>query len=751
MSAPAPKLIGALMPRIEDPALITGRGVYAGDPVLPSLASMVIIRSPIARGRIKAVRMEPARGHPGVLAAWAAADLPELSGLPGGESGEFRVPPRPIIAGEVVRYQGEAIAVVIAESPYQAADAASVVEAEIAPEPIVATLEQALDSSSLPIHADLESNVAGIIRRGFGDVESAFRAAAVTVGATFRAARIAGGYLEPRTVTAQFEDGCLTLWTSTQWTFGVRDRLAQMLGLDKQNVRVRAIDVGGGFGPKAEVYPEEVLTALAAMRLRRPVRWVAARNEDTQTSAHGHGTRFDVELAADRDGTLRGLRGRIDHDAGAYAGSGIGQPELMIQHLLSAYHLPALAIEARVAFTNTAPTGFVRGGGRPLGNFVAERLMDLMAKQLGLDPVELRRRNMIQPSEMPYDTGLPSSRVYDGGDYPRLLSMVVQALEDVVPGPRADGLVIGRGIVCCVESSGPGRNEPARVRLERDGRARLFIGSTPQGQGHRTMATQVFAERLGWPIERIDVSAGDTAVVESAIMTAASRSAVQVGNAVALAATSLRQKLCQLAADVLEVDAADLLMVNGRIWVRGTPERAIDAVDVVPEEGIDVLEQFTPKMPSTFPSGCHGAVVSLDPDTGLVVVERYVMAHDSGMMINPTIVKGQLQGGYAHGVGYSLFEEVVYSEDAQIMSGTFLDYLLPAATEIREPHIFSADTPALANSEGFRGAGESGTVPVPAAISSALEQAIQFLQPRARVTNLPMTPERVFKLLHEAD
>jgi carbon-monoxide dehydrogenase large subunit len=400
--------------------------------------------------------------------------------------------------------------------------------------------------------------------------------------------------------------------------------------------------------------------------------------------------------------------------------------------------------------TNATPTGFVRGGGRPLGNFAMERLMDRLARELGLEPAELRRRNLIQPEQMPYDTGYPAGRgtqVYDGGDYPRLLEMALEGIDHARAGRTPDGRLVGVGVACCVESSAFGRNEPAHVRLERDGGVHLYVGSTPQGQAHQTVASQVLADRLGWPLERIQVTAGDTRYVSRAELTAGSRTAVQVGNATAKAAGTLRRRLLERAAEVLEADPADLLMEDGVVSVRGVPARSVPAVELVPEEGLEVSEVFSPSRPLTFSSGCHAAVVEVDPSTGSVDLKRYVIAHDTGRAINELVVEGQIQGGFAHGLGYALFEEAIYREDGSFVSSSFLDYSIPGAPEVAVPNVVHIETPTDTNPEGFKGAGESGTIPAPATLANAIEDALRQVRPDVLVGDIPVTPNRIFELL----
>ena len=745
------------MRRREDPHLVTGRGRYAGDIHLPGLAHLVFARSAQPHAAIRSIDVETARAMPGVIAVWTAADLPETAKaladfMPRGVTAR----PRTVLSIGEVNYVGEAFAAVVAETPYQAADAAEAVFADLDPLPGVGTLVAALADGAALVHPGADNNEAGGYERAFGDVEAAFGEGAVIIRENFKVPRIAGAAMEPRAVTAESDGTRLRVWTSTQHTYGVRDRLAEMLTLDKAAIEVLAEDVGGGFGPKAQVYPEEVVTALAALRLKRPVKWVATRSEDTATTVHAHGSIFEVDLAADPDGRLRGLRGRMWHDVGAFPASGPAQPGLMIAHMLSAYRLPALHFQAILVHTNAASTGFVRGGGRPVGNFVIERLMDRMARRLGLDPAEIRRRNLVEAAQMPFDTGFPAGRqtvIYDSGDYPALLAAALESIgyrevrEEQAAGPRADGRYRGVGIACCVESSGFG-SEQARVHVGRDGIATAYIGSTPQGQGHLTTTAQVVAERLGWPLERVRVVAGDTRAVEHGEMTAGSRTAVQVGNASSLAAQSARRWLLEHAAEKLEADVADLVLEDGVVSVTGAPSSSISAAEVVPEEGLDVVETFQPPLPNAYSSGCHAAVVDVDPVTGSIEVVRYVIAHDTGRAINPLLVEGQLQGGYAHGLGYALFEEVIYQPDGGFQSASFLDYTIASAPELTvEPILVPMGTPTPANPEGFKGAGESGTVPVPAAIANAVEDAICQLRPEAVVNELPIGPMRLFEVL----
>ncbi|HKC20276.1 MAG TPA: xanthine dehydrogenase family protein molybdopterin-binding subunit [Candidatus Dormibacteraeota bacterium] len=744
--------IGRRMRRVEDERLITGRGRYAGDIKLDGLVHIAFARSPIPHARINAIDTESARHAPGVVAVWTAKDLDEASFQMSEWGPEDLVArPRPILNADEVNYVGEAFAVVVAETEYQARDAADQVFAELDPLPAVGDVEAATKPDAPRVHEDMTDNYARKRHTKFGDVDKAFTGTGtVTARVHLSASRIGGAAMEPRSVTATPDGDGVKVWTSTQNVFGVREAVGGALGLDEEKVRVVAEDVGGGFGAKGMPFAEEVLTAAAARRLNRPVRWVATRSEDGATTAQAHGSTIDLEIAADKDGKLRGLRGRLQHDLGAYAGSGAGQPDIILMHMLSAYVLPAMDVEAQIVYTNTSPTGFVRGGGRPLGNYGIERAMDRLAQTLGLEPAELRRRNLIQPDQIPYTTGFPAGRrglVYDSGDYPKLLELALAKLGDV-KDVTVDGRLVGMGVACCVESTSFGRGEPARLRLDKDGTAHLWIGSTPQGQGHQTIAAQVAAERLGWPIEKISVTAGDTSHVPPAELTAGSRSAVHVGNASAKAGTSMRRTLLERAGEVLEADPVDLVMNDGVITVKGAPAKSVPVTEVIPQEGLEVLETFDPQRGLTFSSGCHAAVVAVDPDTGQVEVLRYVIAHDTGKPINELLVEGQMHGGYAHGLGYALFEAATYDSDGTYRTASFLDYTIVSTGEVTaEPELVHIETPTDSNPEGFKGAGESGTIPVPATISSAVEDALRKRKPGAIIDHLPITSDRIVEIL----
>lgn len=746
-AGPLDGYVGRRLPRREDGRLVTGQGTYAGDPAPERLAHLAVVRSPLPHARVRSLGLDAARALPGVLAAWGGADLAGCAAaLPDAVAG-VASRPRPLLAGAEVRHVGEPIAVVVAESPYLAADAVEAIPADLDPLPGVGGVREAAAAGAPLVHADVDANLGGRLVRETGDVDAAFGPGAVVEGGRFLMGRVAGAAIEPRTATAAWDGDRLTLWTSTSGHYRVRDALASVLGLDPGAVRVLVPDVGGSFGAKGTSYPEEVLVALAARRLGRPVRYTGGRSEDLASSNQAHGIVLDLEVAADPDGRLRGLRGTLLYPLGAYAVGGL--PERPLQHLLSAYRLPAVRLELRAYFTNTAPTGAVRGGGRPVGNFGIERMMDRLARRLGMDPVELRRRNVIGPGEMPYDTGLAfggSRTVYDGGDFPRLLEAAADAVGYAdLRRRQAAGEPIGVAVSLFTESTGLGGAEVARARIEPDGRAVLLAGSAPTGQGHLTTLAQVGAERLGWPLELVEVVTGDSSAVAGRFPTGGSRTAVEAGNAVARAAAAARTALRERAGELLEADAADVEVAPDGAWVRGAPARRLPLGELV-GEGLEAAEVFEGRT-ATFASGAVAVVAEVDPETCAPVVRRCVFAHDSGREINPLVVEGQVHGGYAHGLGYALHEEAAYDADGGFLTSTFVDYALVTAPDVTaEPDVLTLATLTTHNPEGFRGTGESGAVPMPGAVANAVEDALHRLGHRVAVDDLPITPDRLFAL-----
>ncbi len=722
--------IGRAMRRLEDPPLIRGQGRYAADFNPPGTAHMAVRRAGVPRASGLKVDLAAARAMPGVLGAWAFGELgladdymPDPTPQP---------PPvrRPILAGGEVRFEGDAVAVVAAENDYQAHDAIDAIEVDF--EPV------SLAGEGLPTQTFAA-----------GDAAAAFEGAPVTVRERLSLARIAGAAIEPRAAFAEWDEAGkrLTIHASVGGVHILRDTIARCLGIQPGQVVGLAEDVGGSFGAKNHPYPEYIMVSAVSRLLKRPVRWVSSRSEDAHTTGQSHGADIEVEVASDREGKLLGLRGKFAWTVGAYLGRGAFQEQSMASHTMSAYRWPAVEVQVAGRHSDTPPSAFIRGGGRPVGNFGIERMIDRLARRLRMDPLELRQKNLIGPGDMPYETGLRNI-VYEGGDYPRLLSLATKRAEyaSIRERQRA-GEPVGIGVAMCIESTGLGMAEPSRVKILADGTARVYVGATPQGQGHRTFITQVVADRLGWPPERIEVHAGDSRDVPFSFVTAASRSALEVGNSTAMSAASARRLLLQRASEILEAAAEDLVMGVGGASVRGVPDRSVPLADLV-ADGLEAAEAWDSKGRQAWASSCHVAVVRVDPDTGGVDMQRYVIAHDSGRPINPLILDGQLQGGYAHGLGYAMFEEALYGPDGNFVSPSFLDYTIVSAAEVRpEPELIHTETVSTQNPEGFRGAGEAGTIAVPAAIANAVEDALFAMGHDVLIDHVPITPQRLWELM----
>jgi len=673
------------MRRVEDGRLITGRGRFAADVHLPAALHMAVRRSTAVHANVTRIDASRAAGQAGVVGAFTAADLPPAARF----LAEDGLPPhlaamrRPVLAGGEVRYAGEPIGIVVAADEYVAHDAAAAIEVDL--EPLAASEEVVWRGAD-----------------GFGDVDAAFAGAPVVVHDRLVMERVCGAAIEPRAAVAAPSADGVEVWTSTQAVYRVRDTISRALTLERDKVVVRAHDVGGGFGPKGRAYPEEVLVAWAAKKLDRPIAWTASRGEDLATSMQAHGSVFEMEIAAGDDGIVRAVRCTLSHDLGAYPSIGALVPASIMRTMLCAYRVPAFRLELRGVLTNAVPTGTVRGGGAPQGDFAMERMMDRLAARLGLEPAEIRRRNLLTRDEMPYRVPMTGTTLMvDGGDRPRMLDDAMRLVGSY--SSPDDGRLHGVGVAIGVEhTASVVESEPARVRLAPDGSAEVTVGSTPHGQGHETMVAQVVADRLSWPVERITVRLADTSLLDDGGPTAASRGAVNVGNAAAAVATAARQAL----------DVA-----GGK----------------VPAGGLDITDGWQALGTATSPASCHAVAVAVDPETGAVELLRYVVVYDSGTVINPAMVEGQLHGGMAHGIGYALLED----------AGMGRDYMVCGVGDVvLDPVLISCPTPANSNAEGIKGAGEVGTVAAPAAIASAVEAALRQKNPAIEIRELPIRPER---------
>lgn len=770
--------VGQSVARREDPRLLRGEGVYVADVRLPGVAHMAVLRSPHASARIVRIDVAPALHVPGVIAAFSAADLgPEVPKMP------LAVPHRNLkpqlsspLAGDFVRHVGEGVAVVVAESPYVAEDAIEAIDVEYERLPAVVDAEAALEPGSPLVHEDAEDNLAAHLTQHVGDPDRAFAEADVVVRFDFRFARLSGQPLETRGVVALHERTRLgdrfNVWDSTQSPHSARNNLARMLGLPQHAIRVIAQDVGGGFGVKGRFYAEEFLVPFLARKLGRPIRWVEDRREDLVSATHAREQIHHVEIAARRDGTILGIRDRLTVDIGAYANAGVVFAINPTTQIAGPYRLNSAHIEMRAAYTNKTPMAPYRAAGRPPAVFAIERGMDLVARELGMDPAEVRRRNFIQPDEFPVRMGLidrdGTEITYDSGSYPQCLAgalklIDVEGFRREQEAARREGRYLGLGLGTYVESTGRGPFEGATVRVEPSGKVVVATGAAPQGQGHETTLAQLCADRLGVDLEDVTIITGDTDSIGMGIGTFASRTAVVAGNAVSMAARSTRDKALQVAAQLLEVASDDLDLQHGLVSVRGVPDKSLPLARIAQtvaapppsfifpeglEPGLEATHYFHPTG-NTYANGVHAGVVEVDVETGQITVLRYVVVHDCGKLINPRVVDGQVHGGVGQGIGNALYEELVYDEEGRLLTNGFMDYLLPTAMEVPFIATGHQETPSPMNPEGIKGAGEGGTMPVPAVIANAVDDALAPL--RVRVGSPPFTPSRVLELIKAAD
>jgi carbon-monoxide dehydrogenase large subunit len=661
-------------------------------------------------------------------------------------------PCHPPLFPECVLYAGQAVAAVVAKSRYLAEDAAELVEVDYEPREPVATLERALALDAPVVHAGWSDNVAVRFAVAKGDAVAALADAALVVRERFAVQRQAPVPLEARGAVASFDpsSGELTLWSATQNSHPLRRAMSRVSGLPLERVRVIAPDVGGGFGGKGVLYPEDLLVGLFAIRLGCPVRWIEDRLEHMQSAIHAREQVHEIELGLGESGEIVALRDRIFVDTGAYNPLGLVIPYNTISHLMGAYRVPNFEATAEGVITTKVPTAPYRGAGRPEAIFAVERALDVAARRLDVDPVELRRRNLVRPEEMLYDTGIlyrdGSPLVLDGGDYPAVLERAAELVGwSEVEREDGQGRLLGRGAGVYVEGTGIGPYEGARVEVTSEGRVEVRTGACSQGQGHETVFAQVCGDALGVRPGSVDVVGGDTEGLEKGWGTVASRSAVVAGNAVAMASAQARRQVLELAAELLGLPAPEVDLVDGRViaLAKSAGELELREVAAAAErKGEPILATAYYEPPTvTWSGGAHAAVVAVDVETGEVEVLRYVAVHDCGREINPLIVAGQVRGGIAQGLGSALYEEVHYDEDGQLLSVTLADYLLPTAEEVPPIVLESFETPSPLNPLGLRGVGEGGAIAPPAVIAGAVEDALAAYG--AIVRRTPLTPQAV--------
>ena len=763
--------IGRSLPRREDDRLLRGAGRFVADLARPGQLHAHFVRSPVAHARLLGVDAAAALALPGVAGVFTAQDLPAGTLPPF----LWDTPPEklvaalrpllrpchpPLLPADRVRYAGQAVTVLLAADRYLAEDAAELIEVDYDPLPAVTDPEAALAPGAPLVHDGWDDNVAVHFEVRSGDANAALAHAEVVVRERFAIQRQAPLPLETRAALADYDSaGLLTLWSTTQNAHPLRRAVSRVAGLPPDRVRVVAPDVGGGFGGKGVLYPEDLIVALLALRTGRPVKWVEDRAEHMRSAIHAREQVHHVELGLDRDGRMLALRDQFLVDSGAFNPLGLVIPYNTIAHLQGPYRVPNLEAVATAVLTNKVPAAPYRGAGRPEAVFAMERAVERAARALDLDPVELRLRNLLRPDELPFRAGIlyrdGEPLVLDGGDYPAALRRAAELVDydgatkrTVGRSAPSNGRRLGVGVACYVEGTGIGPFEGAAVRVAHDGGVLVRTGACSQGQGHATVLAQVCAERLGVDPAAVTVIGGDTAGLERGWGTVASRSAVVAGNAVAAAALTVREQAVAQAADLLEVATADLVVSDGRVAVVGSPERGLDLGEVAraAEAGggeLAATEYFEPPT-VTWANGAHAAVVEVDPGTGEVRVLRYAVVHDCGRPINPAIVDGQVRGGVAQGIGGALFEELVYDEEGQLLSGTLAEYLVPTAADVPPITLAHMETPSPLNPLGVKGVGEGGTIPGPAVIANAVEDALGSGEV---VRRTPLSPAYVRSLL----
>ena len=771
------KHFGARVQRLEDDSLLTGRSKYSDDIRRPNMLHAVFLRSPHAHARILNIDISAARSMPGIVAVYRAADLPT-------ELVACRMPevlPSPVIvtprtqyplATDEVCYVGDPVAIILAEDRYQAEDAIPFIDVDYQVLPVASDLRQAAAPDAPLAHSDLPDNVIAAFSQSYGDAGAAFAKAAHVFSEAIWQHRGGGMAMETRGVTAEVDQdtGMLTVWSSTQTPHIARRMLADIFRRSVESVRVIAPDVGGGFGPKAVFYPEEATVAAAAMLVGRPVKFIEDRREHFMCATQEHAQFWDVEIACDKDGRILGVRGSLLHDQGAFVPWGIIMPYIASTTMPGPYVIPSYQLDVRAILTNKVATTPVRGAGRPQAVFAMERLMDRVARELGIDRAEVRRRNLVQPSQMPYSVGLTfrdgKPLVYDSGDFPKGQEAAVATsgwheFTEQKAAALAAGRYIGIGIANYVEGTGLGPYEGVTVRVQQNGKVKVSSGATSQGQGVRTALAQLVAEHLGCALKDVEMTLGDTAAISQGMGAFASRQTINAGNSAVMAATAVREQLRIAAAHALAVVVDDIEIDDGQAFsklgnkpaitfgdlaraAQGVPGFSLKAGQPI---GFENTAYFAPPQ-ATYCNGTHVCKVEVDVGTGGVKILDYTIAHDCGTMVNPLIVEGQVQGGLAHGIGNALLEWMKYDENGQPVTISFGDYLLPMATDVPTARIKHVVTPAPNNPLGVKGAGEGGTIPAAAAIISAVEDALSPFG--VRIAKTPIVPEAIIEALKQS-
>ncbi len=768
--------IGQPVSRKEDPVLLRGEGRYTDDLNLPGQLYGVMVRSRVAHGVLKGLQTADALAMPGVRAIITRADLIAAGVKPFAAGVAFKnrdgSPAASVeqyaLAGDVVRYVGEPIAMVVAETAYQARDAAEAVFAEIDSLPAVTDARAAAEPGAPMLHPQAPGNV--ILDWHYGDsakVAEAFAGAAHVTRMAIRNSRIVVAPMEPRSVIADFsaEDGSLVMRLGCQGVFGAKQNIAAVMGVPVAKVRVLTGNVGGSFGMKGGVYPEYVAALTASRMLKAPVKWTDDRSDSFLSDTHGRDHDMTLELALDRDGHFLALRVEGFGNMGAYLHGAASIPATnnTVKNIIGVYRTPLVEVSSKLMFTNTTPVGAYRGAGRPEGNYYMERLVETAAREMGINPIELRRRNHIAPEAIPY--AAPSGMQYDSGDFPAILDRaLIENDWDNYAARKAEsaarGKVRGRGVGQFLEVTAPAGNEMGGVRFEADGTVTIITGTLDYGQGHATPVAQVLAAQLGVPFEKITLLQGDSAELIAGGGTGGSRSIMHSGNAIVAASDLVVENGRAAAAQVLEAAVADIEFVRtgqgGRFEIAGT-DRGIGIMELAKKvrAGLTLADGTQATLdaqlvfagvPSAFPNGCHIAEVELDPETGEIEVVRYDTVNDFGVLVNPLMVAGQAHGGIVQGIGQALHERCVYDEDGQFVSGSFMDYQLPRASDVPMIGFASHPVPAKTNGLGVKGCGEAGCAGSLPAVMNAVADALQSFG--VTHIDMPATPERVWAAIH---
>jgi carbon-monoxide dehydrogenase large subunit len=784
MAAPAvlPKLVGSRVKRREDPRLIQGRGTYVDDIKIAGMQHIVFKRSDVAHARIKSIDVSAAEAMEGVEAVFTGKQIAELlHPIPyGGPPGMS--PDHPAVAVDKVNYGGEAVAVVVATDRYVARDAADAIVVDYDVLPAVVDAWKAMEDGTQLIHEKFKNNLAvpmmkwgtGADMKGNADdsaIDKAFADAEVVIKQRMWNHRLVPNAMEPRGVVAHYEPGkgSMTIWSSTQNPHILKTLIAAMTGLGEDRVRAVAPEVGGGFGAKINIYPEEYVAAVVSKKLGIPVKWIEDRSEAFVATTHGRDIHCDLSLAAKRDGKVLGVKLRLVADIGAYnmlLTTGI--PTLTMLMANATYDFPAIRCELSEVFTNKTPTDAYRGAGRPEATYFVERGMDMLAAELKMDPAEIRRKNLIPKDKFPFQTQMGA--VYDSGDYEKALDAALKAADwpkllAERDKAKAEGRLVGVGLAMYVEVCGIGPSatmgptggwEHAQVTIERDGRITATTGASPHGQGNETTFGQMLADQFGVPLEHVTILHGDTAVVKQGIGTFGSRSQAVGGAALNMAGIKVKSKMAKFAAALLEAGEEDLVFEGGRIFVKGAPAKAKSFAEVatfayvpVPlPEGLEPglsEEAFFEPTNNTYPFGCHISMIEIDRETGEPKLLRMVAIDDAGHLINPLIVEGQIHGGLAQGIGQAMIEEAVYAEDGQLLTGSFMDYAMPRATDFPRFELEATVTPTPVNPLGAKGCGEAGTLgSTPSIVAAAVDALSEF---GVKHIDMMLRPEKLWRII----